>query len=303
VQERRSSAYCRCVTGSTTIACASPSAEHVARGEGNRALQAREDRLERDRLGHSGLDLVSIRSVYETLAAVYDWLVPDPLLTPEGRAQAFAPLLEPGARVLDCAAGTGTLAVGLALAGFSVDASDASPEMIRRTRALAAARGVVLRADARAWADLHGGPYDAVLCVGNSLTHAEGRRGRRTALSAMARVLRPGGLLVLTSRNWELVRARRPGLELAERLVERGGVLGLVVRNWTIPERWTEPHLMDTAVALLDGAGGVTTHAERLTFWPFTHETLDADLRAAGLRPGESSYAPAAERYLITASR
>jgi SAM-dependent methyltransferase len=239
--------------------------------------------------------------VYGTLAAVYDWLVPDALLTPEGSADVFAPLLEPGSRVLDCAAGTGALAVGLALAGFDVAASDASPEMVARTRALAEARGVRIRADVRAWADLHGGPYDAVLCVGNSLTHAEGRRGRLVALGAMARVLRPGGLLVLTSRNWEQVRARPPGLEVGERVVERNGVAGLVMRAWTIPERLTEPHVMDTAVALIDGSGAVTTHAERLTVWPFTHEVLDADLRAAGLRPVTSSFTPEAERYLVTA--
>jgi SAM-dependent methyltransferase len=241
--------------------------------------------------------------VYGTLAAVYDWLVPDALLSPEGSAEAFAPLLEPGTRVLDCAAGTGALAVGLALAGFDVTASDASPEMVERTRALAQARGVDVRAGVRLWADLRGGPYDAVLCVGNSITHAEGRSGRRVALTAMQRVLRPGGLLVLTSRNWERVRAQHPGIEVAERLVERNGVAGLVIRAWEIPERWTEPHAMETAVALLDGGGNVTTHAERLAFWPFTREMLDADLLAAGLRPVESSWTPDADRYLVTARR
>jgi hypothetical protein len=46
---------------------------------------------------------------YDPLAAVYDWLVPESLLTPKGSAAAFAEVvvdLAPGARVLDCAAGT-----------------------------------------------------------------------------------------------------------------------------------------------------------------------------------------------------
>jgi hypothetical protein len=119
----------------------------------------------------------------------------------------------------------------------------------------------------------------------------------------MKRVLRPGGTLVLTSRNWEKLRAESPRIEVAERLVERNGIAGLVIRTWEIPERWTEPHAMDTAVALLDGAGNVTTHAERLTFWPFTREMLDADLLAAGLRPVESSWTRDADRYLVTARR
>jgi predicted RNA methylase len=54
---------------------------------------------------------------YDTLAAVYEFLVPDAVLTPQGSADAFAAYVAPSARVLDCACGTGTLAVGLALRG------------------------------------------------------------------------------------------------------------------------------------------------------------------------------------------
>src|SRR4051794_13635210 len=160
-------------------------------------------------------------ALYETLAAVYDWLVPDALLTPEGSAHAFAPALAelpPGARVLDCAAGTGQLAVGLALRGFAVTATDASGEMIERTRGLAARRRVALEAATCAWAALAerrwSERFDAVLCVGNSLPHAEGRAGRRAALAGMAHCLRPSGLLLVTSRNWERLRAARPTLDV-----------------------------------------------------------------------------------------
>ena len=78
---------------------------------------------------------------YDQLAAVYDWLVADDMLSPEGSVaahDAVVAALPRGARVLDCAAGTGLLAVGLAERGFGVVASDASPAMIARTRALAA---------------------------------------------------------------------------------------------------------------------------------------------------------------------
>ena len=56
-----------------------------------------------------------------------------------------------GARVLDCAAGTGPLAVGLALRGFDVVATDASEAMIARTRSLATERGVELPARVCTW--------------------------------------------------------------------------------------------------------------------------------------------------------
>jgi SAM-dependent methyltransferase len=234
---------------------------------------------------------------YDTLADVYDWLVPDALLEPEGAAAAFAEL-DLGRRVLDCAAGTGTVAVGLALRGHEVVATDASAGMIERARALARQHGVDVEARVCAWEQLgdqgFDAPFDAVLCVGNSLTHAEGAAGRRAALLAMADVTRPGGLVAVTSRAWE---QPRRGLEVDERLVERHGMAGVVIRFWE-----GERHL-HVAVALLDPDGGVRTVSERLEYWPFTHTELDEDLRAAGLEPESSTWAPEAGRYLVTARR
>jgi len=233
--------------------------------------------------------------VYDSLADVYDWLVPEELLSPAGAAGPFAEVLSPGSRVLDCACGTGTVAIGLALAGFAVEASDASAAMVERTRALGAEHGVHVPAEVRRWEDLSGPPrFDAVLCVGNSLTHA---RDRRAALAGMERVLRPGGLLVVTSRNWERVRAGGSRLEVDDELVERHGRAAVVVRAWSIPPAWNEPHHMDNAV-VFPGAGHV---AERLEFWPFMPEQLDEDLRAAGLSPEPSTFAPDVDRYMATA--
>ena len=218
--------------------------------------------------------------MYAGLAEVYDFLVPESMLSPEGSAEAFVSLLEPGIRVLDCACGTGTLAVGLALRGFTLSASDASPEMVARTRALAAARGVEVDAEVRRWEELAGGPYDAVLCVGNSLTHAE---DRRAALAGMRRVAREGALLAVTSRTWE--RPQTGG----EEVVERGGRRAAVRYTWH--EREIEIEIE------VDGV----LHAERLAYSPYTHQELDADLRAAGWSPETSTWTLDVDRYQVTA--
>jgi SAM-dependent methyltransferase len=240
---------------------------------------------------------------YSGLAAVYEFLTPEPLLTPAGNVAAFAPWIDPlpgGARVLDCACGTGLLAVGLARRGLAVEASDLSPEMVARTRALAAEHGVDVRARVCAWEDLpRGARFDAVFCVGNALAHA---RDRRAALAGMAGVLNPGGTLVLTSRNWERERALGSRLEVAERVTERGGRRALIAYAWVVPEAWQAPHEVDVAVSLLGDDGAVETISERLTAWPFTPETLAADLRAAGLEPTESTFGPELERYLVAAT-
>jgi SAM-dependent methyltransferase len=250
------------------------------------------------------------REPYGTLAGIYEWLMPENLLTPAGSVHAFAPVVDAlaaGARVLDCAAGIGHLAVGLALRGFDVAAADASPAMVKRTAALAADHGAELAAVTCPWERLGeqgwAERFDAVFCVGNSLVHAPGRPARRDALRQMAGVLRPGGLLVLTSRNWEAVRARGSGLSVEDRVAERDGRRGLVVQGWSIADGWDDRHHLDVAVALIDADGGVTSHAERLAIWPFRHEALDEDLRAAGLSPRSSTYARDVERYLVTAAR
>jgi 2-polyprenyl-3-methyl-5-hydroxy-6-metoxy-1,4-benzoquinol methylase len=245
---------------------------------------------------------------YATLADVYAWLVPESLLTPEGVVRTFEDVigtLDPSTPVLDCAAGRGELAVGLRLRGFEVVASDASAAMIKQSKRLAAQHEVQLRAVTCRWDQLvdqgWSRQFGAVFCVGNSLTHADGRRGRQTALQQMATMLRDAGQLILASRNWELVRAQGSGLQLPEQLVERDGRRGLVIHAWTIAESWDSPHYLDLAVVLLGNESRVTSHSERLTFWPFRHEVLEMDLHAAGLAVTSSTYAREAERYRIIA--
>lgn len=246
---------------------------------------------------------------YDELAAVYEWLRPDALLEPDGAIAAFAPVinaLPSGGRVLDCAAGSGQLAVGLASLGFDVVASDASAAMMERTRRLASHHDVTFDAIVCAWRDLADcveGRFDAVFCVGNSLTHAEGRAGRRAALFEMATVCRDGGLVVVTSRNWERLRSRRPGLEVDDHLTYRAGGAGLVVRAWTVPGAWDAPHHLDVAVVRFAQGRVGKVSRERLTFWPFTHQALHDDLRVVGFEPASSTYAPDADRYQITAVR
>ena len=254
-------------------------------------------------------DLTAMPS-YDTLAAVYEWLVPEPLLTPQGAARAFASVIDTipaGARILDCACGTGQLAVGLAQRGYDVVATDASAAMVDRTSALAADHGVAVPAVTCEWEALvHQGwetSFDAVFCVGNSITHAGPTPRRRAALSAMASVLRDGGVLAVTSRNWDLVRAKGSGIQVADRLIQRDGRRALVIYGWTLPDRSESAFYVDVAVALLAEGGAVTTYQERLECWLFSHDDLDADLRAAGLRSLSSTYTDAAARYLVTARR
>jgi SAM-dependent methyltransferase len=247
---------------------------------------------------------------YDELAEVYEWLISDAKLTPAGFAEAFADVigvLPPNARVLDCSCGTGQLAVGLGGLGLQVVATDASAAMVARTERLAEKTGasvLTMRAD---WEELpdhfEDGTFDMVFCVGNSLHHAEGVRGRVAALESIARLLRSGGRLVLASRNWELVRAKGSRLEISERMVHRDGRDGVVIYRWEIAPSWEQEHHIEIAVARLEADGTVEVCSELLSSWPYRYDELVSELRGVGLTVETSTFDPSAENYVVVATK
>jgi SAM-dependent methyltransferase len=247
---------------------------------------------------------------YDVLAEVYEWLISDAKLTPAEFAATFADvtcLLPSNAQVLDCSCGTGQLAVGLAGLGMQVVATDASSAMVRRTELLAEESGasvLTVRADWEELTDHFGdATFDMVFCVGNSLHHAQGARGRVAALASMSRLLRRGGRLVLTSRNWELVRSRGSRLDIGDRVVRRNGRDGLVIYRWDIAQRWEQEHHIEIAVAQVEGNGSVLVRSELLSCWPYQYGELESELHSVGLRVEKSTFDPEAEGYVVVATK
>ena len=247
---------------------------------------------------------------YDELAVVYEWLISDAKLGPAEFAATFddvLSLLPSNAAVLDCSCGTGQLTVGLAGLGLQVVATDASEAMVRRTAELSKefrAAVSTVRAD---WQELpdhfDDDTFDMVFCVGNSLHHAVGARGRVAALQSMSRLLRRGGRLVLTSRTWELVRTKGSRLDIKDRLIRRNGRDAVVVYRWEIAPRWEEEHHIEIAVAQVDAAGSVLVRSELLSCWPYRHDDLEAELHRVGLRTERSTFNLDAENYMVVASK
>jgi len=103
-------------------------------------------------------------------------------------------------RVLDCACGTGRDLHLMHELGYWVCGSDVSVAMLARARRNLATCGVerpLIRADFRElpYADQ---AFDVVLCLTTSLPHLPHERDVALALSSMGRVLRRGGMLVLS---------------------------------------------------------------------------------------------------------
>jgi SAM-dependent methyltransferase len=254
-------------------------------------------------------EVVVVRG-YDALAEVYEWLISDVKLAPAEFAASFddvLSLLPSNAHVLDCSCGTGQLAVGLAALGMQVVATDASEAMVRRTAELSGEFGASVRTVRADWEELPDHfddvTFDMVFCVGNSLHHAVGARGRVAALESMSRLLRRGGRLVLTSRTWELVRARGSRLDISDRLVRRNGRDAVVVYRWEIAPHWEEEHHIEIAVAQVDAAGSVLVRSELLSCWPYRYDELEVELHRVGLRTEMSTFNPEAENYMVVASK
>jgi ubiquinone/menaquinone biosynthesis C-methylase UbiE len=107
----------------------------------------------------------------------------------------------PGGRVLDVGCGTGRVAIALSLRGFDVDAVDVAAEVVEQGRELAGRCGTDVAffvADfSRPEPRFADNSYDAVVCS-EVLEHVESWRG---IVDNIARVLKPGGVLVLTTPN------------------------------------------------------------------------------------------------------
>jgi SAM-dependent methyltransferase len=108
-------------------------------------------------------------------------------------------------RVLDAACGSGRHALLFGQWGLAVEAADISPGMLELARRLAGDTPGV-RCIQRGFAEpVRSGPFDAVVCLGNSLPLAGTSDAVARALACMLAALRPGGVLVAHMPNlWKL---------------------------------------------------------------------------------------------------
>ena len=161
---------------------------------------------------------VTDTSLYDGLAPCYHLLYADWERSIARQGAALAGLLEelgvaPGARVHDAACGIGTQTIALAQRGYRVSASDLSPGAVERARDELARRGAsadVCVADMRALRDVVPEPVDAVLACDNAVPHLLSDADILTAFRAFRAVLRRGGPMVISVRDYAALPRRDP---------------------------------------------------------------------------------------------
>lgn len=245
---------------------------------------------------------------YRGLAADYDWIFDDGTLA-RGAAinrPAAARLLQrigPASAVLDAACGTGVDAAVLARRGFTVRAADGSQAMVEAAAARFLREGLAIPVQRCSWADLPaaiGERFDVVLCTGNALVHAAGRDAMVAALAGLRRMARPGGYVVIDSRNWEKLHAERRVVQVMDGVRMRGGRRCVVLYAWEIPERLSEEHIAHLVFLFEDG-DRAEPHEYQLSFRPFTLGELRERLELAGLQEADTDYDEAMDRYTVVA--
>lgn len=137
-------------------------------------------------------------SKHRALWALGDYAsVATEVVAPLGPVLVQASGIGAGHRVLDVAAGSGNVSIPAALTGADVIASDLSPDLLQRGRAIAEARGVSLtwrEANAEAL-PFENDQFDAVVsCIGVMFAPHH-----QDAADELVRVCRPGGVIGLAS--------------------------------------------------------------------------------------------------------
>ena len=243
----------------------------------------------------------SVGDFYDALAADYHLIFPDWDASMARQATALNGLVRArlGAgphQVLDCSCGIGTQAIGLAGVGHRVVGSDLSPAAVARAATEAASRGVGLPVTV---ADMRALPYraaafDVVVCADNSLPHLLTADDVRTALVGMRRVLRDDGLLVLSVRDYDGIRAARPPSAPPQvSTTAQGRVITFQLWHWHDDgQRYDLEHFQ-----LVPGeGGGWEVRVRRTAYWALTRGELSDAVADSGFtevswhEPGDSGF-------------
>ena len=110
-----------------------------------------------------------------------------------------------GKRVLDCACGIGTQAIGLAMLGYSVEGSDPSGASIDRARRETTARGLKAEFrvdDMRILSTAPIASYDAIIAMDNAIPHLQSDDDIKKALGTIRARLYSGGIVLISLRDY-----------------------------------------------------------------------------------------------------
>ena len=158
------------------------------------------------------------QTFYDSLASRYDKLFQDWPSAVREQADLLSRLFaengfDKSARILDCACGIGTQAIGLAALGYSVTASDISEGELAEAKERARRHQAVLRfarADFCALNEVFSEPFDIVICMDNALPHMLSVPALEAAIGSITGQMADGGIFVASIRDYDALLQEKP---------------------------------------------------------------------------------------------
>ena len=236
---------------------------------------------------------------YNELAPFYHLIFEDWDKSIERQGRVLNSLLEhqlgPGPhRILDCACGIGTQAIGLAQHGHEVAGSDISAAAVERAKREAELRGLKIRfvvSDMTSLAEVVDHNFDVVAALDNALPHLTANHVE-DAVRAMRSRLKQGGLLVASTRDYDTLIREQPTVQ-GPSFYGRPGQRRIVHQLWDWVDR--EHYVLHMYITSQAGARWETQHFVS-TFRCLLRDELSNALRSAGFEeirwrmPDESGF-------------
>lgn len=159
-----------------------------------------------------------IQTFYDDMATSYDKL----FLNWQAATREQAVILDrifrnegfdAAARILDCACGIGTQAIGLASLGYSVTASDISDGELAQAEKQAEENRVKIRfahGDFRALSDTFSEQFDIVIAMDNALPHMLSHHDLEAAVKSIVNQTEEGGIFVASIRDYDALLMEKP---------------------------------------------------------------------------------------------
>ena len=159
-----------------------------------------------------------IQSFYDNLALQYDKLFIDWQAATKEQAILLDKLFKENgydkkSKILDCACGIGTQAIGLATMGYNVTASDISDGELEEARRRAIKNNVKIcfeNADFRTLSKNFSQKFNVVIAMDNALPHMLTKNDLEMAIKSITSQIAPDGMFIASIRDYDALLNSKP---------------------------------------------------------------------------------------------
>ncbi len=160
----------------------------------------------------------TIQTFYDNMASQYDKLFMDWQASTREQAELLNTIFQNygygnNAKLLDCSCGIGTQAIGLALPGYDVTASDISDKELEEAKKRAAENNVKInfeKADFCALSEVFQQKFDIVIAMDNALPHMLTKEAMEQAVKSIASQIGSNGIFVASIRDYDKLLEEKP---------------------------------------------------------------------------------------------